>query len=271
MWTDEMFGVKKPIIALLHIKALPGDPGYDKNGGMENVLESAKRDLDALQTGGVDGILFANEFSTPFQLQAPYALPSAMAWVIGRLGYMIDRPFGVNVVYNPMATVDLAAATGASFARSAFSGCYSGEYGLMNTDPAAVIRRKVELGIGDLKLLFKLNPESDSYIVPRDFRAIAKSIMGSCYADALCVSGASAGADTSDELLSSIFSLPREIPVFCNTGCNIRTVEKKLSISDGACVGTTFKTDGKLRGDVELARVLAFMAKVKEKKKKKKK
>ena len=85
MWTDEMFGVKKPIIALLHIKALPGDPGYDKNGGMENVLESAKRDLDALQTGGVDGILFANEFSTPFQLQAPYALPSAMAWVIGRL------------------------------------------------------------------------------------------------------------------------------------------------------------------------------------------
>lgn len=264
MWTDEVFGVKKPIIALLHIRALPGDPDYDKNGGMQKVLECAKRDLDALQTGGVDGILFANEFSTPYQLQAPYALPSAMAWVIGRLGDIIDRPFGVNVVYNPLATVDLAAATGAKFARSAFSGCYTGEYGLMNTDPAAVIRRKYELGIEDLKLLYKLNPESDSYLVPRDFRKVAKSIIGACYPDALCVSGDSAGADTSDELLSSIFELKRDIPVFCNTGCNINTVEKKLSISDGACVGTTFKTDGKLHADVEVSRVIRFMSKVKE-------
>ena len=28
MWTQEMFGVEKPIIALLHLDALPGDPGY---------------------------------------------------------------------------------------------------------------------------------------------------------------------------------------------------------------------------------------------------
>ena len=28
MWTEELFGVKKPIIALLHLDALPGDPGY---------------------------------------------------------------------------------------------------------------------------------------------------------------------------------------------------------------------------------------------------
>lgn len=28
MWTQDMFGVEKPIIALLHLDALPGDPGY---------------------------------------------------------------------------------------------------------------------------------------------------------------------------------------------------------------------------------------------------
>ena len=27
MWTQDMFGVEKPIIALLHLDALPGDPG----------------------------------------------------------------------------------------------------------------------------------------------------------------------------------------------------------------------------------------------------
>ena len=63
MWTQDMFGVEKPIIALLHLDALPGDPGYC--GDMKTVTEHARKDLLALQDGGVDGILFANEFSLP--------------------------------------------------------------------------------------------------------------------------------------------------------------------------------------------------------------
>ena len=38
-----MFGVEKPIIALLHLDALPGDPGYC--GSMDTVLEHARQGL----------------------------------------------------------------------------------------------------------------------------------------------------------------------------------------------------------------------------------
>lgn len=55
MWTQDMFGVEKPIIALLHLDALPGDPGYC--GNMDVVVQHAREDLLALQDGGVDGIL----------------------------------------------------------------------------------------------------------------------------------------------------------------------------------------------------------------------
>jgi len=41
-------------------------------------------------------------------------------------------------------------------------------------------------------------------------------------------------------------------------------VVEKLSNSDGACVGTTFKKDGKFENNVEYDRVAAFMNKVKE-------
>ena len=120
MWTQEMFGVEKPIIALLHLDALPGDPGYC--GSMDTVLEHARQDFMALQNGGVDGILFANEFSLPYQPVADVAVISAMAYIIGALRPLIRVPYGVNVVKNPIATIDLAAATGARFARSCFSG-----------------------------------------------------------------------------------------------------------------------------------------------------
>ena len=48
-WMEEVFKVKKPIIAMCHLQAMPGDPYYDEAGGMEAVVEAARRDLDALR------------------------------------------------------------------------------------------------------------------------------------------------------------------------------------------------------------------------------
>ena len=62
-WIKEMFKVKKPIIALLHLRALPGDPLFSEESSMEKVIEQARFELISLQEGGVDGILIANEFS----------------------------------------------------------------------------------------------------------------------------------------------------------------------------------------------------------------
>ena len=41
-WTEELFHVKKPIIAMCHLRALPGDPYYDKGNGMKAVVEQAR-------------------------------------------------------------------------------------------------------------------------------------------------------------------------------------------------------------------------------------
>ena len=66
MWLSDVFGVKKPVIAMLHLMALPGDPGYDPAGGMAAILKRAGRELQALQGGGVDAVMFSNEFSLPY-------------------------------------------------------------------------------------------------------------------------------------------------------------------------------------------------------------
>ena len=50
--------------------------------------------------------------------------------------------------------------------------------------------------------------------------------------------------------------------IFANTGVNVETVEKKLSMVDGAVVGTTFKIDGVFENHVDPDRVKIFMDKV---------
>lgn len=259
MWTQEMFGVEKPIIALLHLDALPGDPGYC--GDMNTVLEHAKADLTALQNGGVDGILFANEFSLPYQPVADIAVISAMAYIIGNLKDLIKVPFGVNVVKNPIATIDLAAATGAQFSRSCFSGAYMGEYGIYYSNSGEAVRHRKARGIEDMKLLFKVNPEADTYLVQRDIQVVAKSIMFGDFADGLCVSGAAAGSEPDDVILAKVHevAMVKNVPVFCNTGCNHKNVREKLKHCDAVCIGSAFKKDGVFNERVDEQRVREFM------------
>ena len=47
-WLKETLGTEKAIIAMCHMQAMPGDPGYDKKKGMSWVLDMCAKDLEAL-------------------------------------------------------------------------------------------------------------------------------------------------------------------------------------------------------------------------------
>ena len=256
MWTRELFGHEKPIIALLHLDPLPGDPGFC--GNIESVVRLAAADLQALQDGGADGVLIANEFSLPYTDKTAPETVMAMAYIIGRLKKILKVPFGVNVVLNPEATIRLAAATGASFGRSAFGGTLVGEYGVHSSDFGVQIRTKYAVGRPDMHLLCKINPEGDAWLTERPVEEIIDGICASGYADALCVSGPGAGQEASFELLERAVKRADKyhVPVFCNTGCRMSTIQKILEIAGGACVGTAFKDAS---GRVSLEKVRAFI------------
>ncbi len=60
---EKLFGVKKPIIGMLHLLPLPGSPIYDGKG-LKEVIERALFDAEELQAGGVDAMEVEN-FSDP--------------------------------------------------------------------------------------------------------------------------------------------------------------------------------------------------------------
>lgn len=64
-WLKEVIGTEKAVIAMCHLRALPGDPSFDAQLGMNWVIDKARDDLMALQNGGVDAVMFSNEFSLP--------------------------------------------------------------------------------------------------------------------------------------------------------------------------------------------------------------
>jgi membrane complex biogenesis BtpA family protein len=257
-----MFGVTKPIIAMCHLQALPGDPSYDSSGGMAKVVEMALADLSALQEGGVDAVMFSNEFSLPYLTRVRPETTAAMGRVIGELMRFVKVPFGVNVLWDPLASIDLAAATGALFIREIMSGVYASDFGLWDTNVGETMRHKARL-TPRLRMLFNIVPEAASYLGNRSIVDIARSTVFNNRPDALCVSGLTAGVEPDSEVLAAVKRATPDTVVFCNTGCRIDNVERQLAVSDGAVVGSTFKADGAFEKPVDAARVKTFMDKVK--------
>jgi hypothetical protein len=262
-WTEDVIGVKKPIIAMCHLMAMPGDPGYDKKGGIQRILEMARKDMLALQKGGVDAIMFSNEFSLPYLTKVEPVTITCMARIIGELMPEIKIPFGVNALWDPIASLDLAVAVGAKFIREVFTGAYAGDLGLWVTNCGSVVRHQHAIGAEDVKLLFNIVPESANYLVNRDIVDIARSTVFNAHPDALCVSGLIAGAETDTQILKEIKKTVPDTVVFVNTGVHLENVEEQLCIADGGIVGTTFKFEGVFENHVDEERVRAFMSKVK--------
>lgn len=263
-WLESVFGVGRPIIGMCHLPALPGDPGFDAERGMRGIMTRVESDLAALQEGGVDAVLFSNEFSLPYLTKVHPVTTAAMARVIGELLPGIRVPFGVNVLWDAKASLDLAVATGAAFVREIFSGVYASDFGLWNTNVGEFVRHQHAIGGAHVRLLYNIVPEAAQYLANRDFAQIVRTTVFNCHPDALCVSGLTAGSATSTAALRVVKEVTPATPVFANTGVRLETVAEQLAVADGAVVGTAFKSGGVFENPVDVSRVRAFMNRVNE-------
>ncbi len=257
-----VFGARKPVIAMVHLGALPGTPLYDADAGLPGLVEAARADLNALQSAGVDAVMFGNENDRPYEFDVDIASTATMAHVIGRLTPEILVPFGVNVLWDPMSTIALAAATGARFVREIFTGTYASDMGLWNPDAGAAMRYRNRLGCRDVAMLFNVSAEFADSLDRRPLADRARSAVFSSIPDAVLVSGAITGeAARMDDLATVKAALP-DVPVLANTGVKHETVAEVLAVADGCVVGSSLKVDGDTWNPVDPGRAADFMARV---------
>lgn len=256
---QRLFGNRRPVIAMVHLKPLPGTPLYDAEGGIEAIVEAARADLVALQAAGVDAVMFGNENDRPYELQVDVASTATMAHVIGRLHSILSVPFGVNVLWDPKSSVALAAATGASFVREIFTGTYASDFGVWQGRAAEAMRYRNRLERKDLAMLFNVSAEFAYSLDQRSLADRARSAVFSSIPDAVLVSGAITGEAASMEDLIKVKQALPHVPVLANTGVRQNTVAQVLGIADGCIVGSSLKFGGDTWSAVDPARALAFM------------
>jgi membrane complex biogenesis BtpA family protein len=261
-WFKTLFKTNKPIIAMAHLPALPGTPRYNRVKGINHIIEWVRKDVKLLTEAGVDAVLFCNEDDRPYVFKAGIEQIAAMSRVITETNPS-DIPFGVDFLWDPMATLAIAHATGASFIREVFTGVYESDMGLWSPDAGRLMRFRSQIGAENIRIFFNVVPEFSVSLGLRSIIERARSAVVSSLADVILVSGKMAGSEA-DPLIIREIKENIDVPVLVNTGVNQDNVKEYLSIADGAIVGSSLKIDGYTWNPVDLDRVKRLMTLVKE-------
>jgi uncharacterized protein len=255
----EVFGKHKPVIGMVHFPPLPGTPLYDEGGGLDHIRASVEADLEALQDGGIDAVMFGNEGDRPYLTSAGLETVAIMTSVIASLTSHLRVPFGVDVLWDPKAAIAVAMATGARFVREVFTGLFAGDLGLWTTACGEALRYRRSIGAEHVRLLYTINAEFASPVDARDIGSVARSVVFSSIPDGICVSGPMTGESGGVEQLRIVKVASGTVPVFANTGVTADSVASILEVCDGAIVGTYFKRDGVTWNPVDVQRVEKLM------------
>ena len=255
---SRIFPRPKPIIGMVHLPASPGQPRYTA-APMSQVVDGVLRDIEALQAGGIDGVMYCNEADLPYATKVGPEIPAFMAAIVAKTQVQLSVPFGVNILWDPYASLAVAAATGASWIREVLTGMFDTDMGLLAPDPAAIFALRDKLGIRDCALFANVAPEFAKSLADRD---VASRARGAAYFgfDALLISGPAAGVAFDLPDLKAARAASMGVPVIANTGVRETNIAETMQFADGVIVGTSLKVGGSTWNPVDGDRVKRLVA-----------
>jgi len=255
-----IFGSEQPIIAMLHLCALPGTPGFA--GDVDTVYAQVLQEARFLAGAGVHGLLLENFGDVPYTVGTAEPVQVATMAAVGReIRQAVPLPLGVNVQFNAWREeVALATAIGAAFVRAeAFVETRLTAQGWAYPCSAELMRELARLR-SRAAVFADVQVKETIPIVPLDMVEVARQAVAAG-ARALIVTGSVTGELPKLEVLSRV-RVQAGVPVLAGSGVSAETVAEILRHADGVIVGSALKADGVASNPVTEERLRRFMAAV---------
>lgn len=249
----EVFGEVKPLIAMIHLMALPGSP---KARPIGEVCSTARSEAETLAGLGFDALMVENYGDLPF-------LPDrveehtvvAMTLAVREITGSVRVPIGVNVLRNdPLSALAIAHLTGGRFIRvNVHTGVRNTDQGVIEGRAHETLRYRNHLGSKALILAdvaVKHSRSADGMSLEESAREIAYRGL----ADALIVTGSATGSETSLDDVRAVRSAVPDHPVIIGSGARPENIADLLDLADGVIVGSSLRRDGTAGLPVDRAR-----------------
>jgi hypothetical protein len=250
----------RPIIGMVHLRPLPGAPGFD--GDLETVIQAALADARALASGGVDGLMIENFGDSPFHPGDNPPITIASMTAIGQsIANAVQLPLGFNVLRNDgRAALASALATGGRFIRvNILCGARVTDQGIIQGIADQLLRDRANLRAGHVRILADVNVKHSAAIGLMSLDQQTHDLVLRGKADAVVVSGTGTGTATDLAELKQVKAAAGGAPVFIGSGLTAENLVDYAAYADGFIVGTAIKRDGDVLAPVDPERLAGLV------------
>ena len=246
---------------MVHLGPLPGSP-FDEGLTRDSLLARARRDLDALLEAGFDAVSISNEADRPYLNAIPPEQIALFTYIVARLTERLEIPFGCGMLMDARATLAVAKAVGAAFARVTY-GVTAGTFGFHSQAPGELLRYRRQIGATDIRLFVNVLPYLGTSLDQRSGADVLAAAAAWTNPDALQIGSYDAGGSDVD-LLREVRALVPTMPLVVAGGVTAASTSTALEVADAVIVGTSLKLDGEPWNPIDPARATAFMSRVRE-------
>lgn len=250
----------KLLIGMVHLPPLPGSPRASLS--MDAVVERAVEDAQRLAAAGFDGVLVENFGDAPFfgECVEPVTV-AAMARAVTAVRLAVPRVrLGVNVLRNDArAALSIAAVCGAEFVRiNVHVGATATDQGVLEGRAAETLRLRRALDV-PVQIWADVHVKHGHSLAHAEIGREAEDAVRRGLADALVVSGAGTGWDTSLDDVREVARLELGVPILIGSGATAQSISLFLREADGVIVGSSIKEAGDAAARVDPERSRRFV------------
>lgn len=260
-----IFPTTKPIIATLHLMALPGAPHY-RGQSIDELVQFTIDETEDLVGAGVDGLIVENHGDIPFIQPGDfgYETVAAMTYIAAEVNRIATRngiPIGINCLANAaIPALAIGKVVGAKFVRiNQYVNAYVSNEGFLNGEAGKVLRYRSSIQADDIAIFADVHVKHGSHSIVAD-RSVSEQAQDVLFfgGDVLICTGSRTGDAPDDEEIQNIKAFP-QTPVLIGSGATPQNIRRLLSTADGAIVASYFKEGGKWYSKVSKDRAVEFM------------
>jgi membrane complex biogenesis BtpA family protein len=250
----------KPVIAMIHLKALPGTPANRMD--LRAIEKRALVEAEIYRDAGVHGLMLENMHDTPF-LRGGVGpeIVATMAVIARRVKETSKLPCGVQIL--AAANVEAMAVAHAAcldFIRAeGFAFAHVADEGVIQSSAAELLRYRRHIGAERIQVWADIKKKHSSHAITQDV-----SIGATAHAvefmrgDAVIVTGSVTGDAPNISDVKATKS-GCALPVYLGSGVTTKNLARFFSSADGFIVGSEFKENGDWSRTVDPKRVEKFM------------
>jgi len=258
---NPLFKNPKPVIAMIHVGALPGTPA--SRSTLAQIEAQAVYEAKIYRDAGVHGIMLENMHDTPYlRGHVGPEIVASMALVSRAVKNISGLPCGIQILAGANTeAMAVAHAAGLDFIRAeGFAFAHVADEGIIESSAAELLRYRRLIGAERVQVWADVKKKHSAHAITADV-GIGETAHAVEFlrGDLVIVTGAVTGdAPQKADVLE--VKKHTHLPVYLGSGVTANNLKQFFAASDGFIIGSEFKTGGHWAGAVDPKRVAAFMA-----------